>query len=281
MNVVLPTETKISKTRKIIYLSVGIICGIAAIITLYVQFIQGSGIEFKIEKNDMSDDEYQELKVDFDSIFTNTITKIDQIEYEKHYENQEIVFTGYKKEEVKEDKYSLNVNIPYINIKNEKTIEYNKQIISTFQQKSESILKNTNSMVIYTVEYSAYIERGILSIVIRSNLKEGTNVQRVIVQTYNYDLVNNKEITIDDMLNLKGINKTTANNKIKEEIEEAQKQVEELRTLGYETYERNPDKDIYKIENAQEFFIGKDERLYIIYAYGNEEFTSEMDLVIF
>ena len=119
MNVVLPTETKTSKTRKIIYISVGIICGIAAIVAIYVQFIKGSSLELKLGNNDMSEDEYQELKVDFDSIFTNTITKIDQTEYGKHYESQDLVFTGYKKEETKENNYSLNVNIPYINIKND------------------------------------------------------------------------------------------------------------------------------------------------------------------
>ncbi len=281
MNVVLPTENKLSKTRKIIYWSIGIICAIAAVVVIYVQYIKGSDIELKLSNNDMSEDEYQELKVDFDNVFTNTITQIDQKEYGKHYESKDLVFTGYKKEETKENKYSLNVNIPYINIKNDKTIEYNKQIISTFQEKAESILKSSiNNNVIYTVEYSAYVQDSILSIVIRSNLKEGSNTQRVIVQTYNYDMINNKEITIDDMLELKNIDRFYANNKIKKDIEESQQQVEELKKLGYTIFERNLDNEMYKIENTTEFFLGKDKKLYIIYAYGNEEFTSEMDLVI-
>lgn len=282
MNVVLPTETKMGKTRKIIYMSVGIICGIAAIIVLYVQFIRGSEIEFKIGNNDMSDDEYQELKVDFDSIFTNTVIKIDQTQYEKHYDSQDIVFTGYSKQEIKDGEYNLNVNIPYINITNEKTIEYNKDIISTFQEKAQAILKSSKNVnVIYTVEYSSYIQNGILSIIIRSNLKEGTNSQRTIIQTYNYDLVNKKEVTINDMLSLKEIDITTANDKIKTEIQDSQNLVEEMKKSGYTIYERNVESDIYKIENATEFFLGKDGNLYIIYAYGNEQFTSEMDLVIF
>ena len=282
MNVVLPTESKISKTRKIIYISIGIICAIAAIVILYVQFIKGSDIELKFSSNDMSEDEYQELKADFDSIFTNTITNGDQTEYNKYYENKDLVFIGYQKEENKDNEYNLNVNIPYINIKNEQTIEYNKEIITTFQKKAETILNSTNNNnVIYTVEYGAYVEDGILSIVIRSNLKEGANIQRVIVQTYNYDLVNNKEVTIDEILKLKNIDKSFANNKIKNEIKESQEQVEGLKKIGYTIYERNPDNDMYKIENVIEFFVGKNKNLYIIYAYGNEEFTSEMDLVIF
>lgn len=282
MNVVLPTETKISKTRKIIYISIGIICGIAAIITMYVQFIRGSNIELRIGNNDMSEDEYQELKGQFDSVFTNNLTKIDQTEYGKHYDTKDLVFTGYKKQETKDEEYNVNVNIPYINIKNDKTIEYNKEIISTFQNKAETILNAENRKnVIYTVEYSAYVQDGILSLIIRSNLKEGTSTQRIIVQTYNYDLINNKEVTIDQMLNLKQIDISNANNKIKNEIKEAQEQVKELKNLGYSIYERNPDDEKYKIENATEFFLGNDQNLYIIYAYGNEEFTNEMDLVIF
>lgn len=44
--------------------------------------------------------------------------------------------------------------------------------------------------------------------------------------------------------------------------------------------EWNGDK-IYKIENTSTFFLDKDNYLYIIYAYGNNNFTSEMDIIIF
>ena len=55
--------------------------------------------------------------------------------------------------------------------------------------------------------------------------------------------------------------------------------MEDLRSLGYKIFERNPENDMYKIKNSQEFFV-KDGNIYIIYAYGNEELTTEMDLVI-
>ena len=38
--------------------------------------------------------------------------------------------------------------------------------------------------------------------------------------------------------------------------------------------------EIYNINNVTEYFIGKDNALYIIYAYGNENNTNEMDVVI-
>ena len=38
--------------------------------------------------------------------------------------------------------------------------------------------------------------------------------------------------------------------------------------------------DIYKIENTKNFFLGKNKTLYLIYAYGNKNYTSEMDIVV-
>ena len=38
---------------------------------------------------------------------------------------------------------------------------------------------------------------------------------------------------------------------------------------------------MYKISNAKNFLYGKDGMLYLIYAYGNDEDTSEKDIVIF
>ena len=46
-------------------------------------------------------------------------------------------------------------------------------------------------------------------------------------------------------------------------------------------FERDYTNDIYKVENTTEFFLGKDNFLYLIYAYGNDNYTSELDLVIF
>lgn len=54
--------------------------------------------------------------------------------------------------------------------------------------------------VIFTVEYVANVQDDILSLMIKSNLKEGSNAQRIIIQTYNYDLRNNKEISLERVL---------------------------------------------------------------------------------
>ena len=55
---------------------------------------------------------------------------------------------------------------------------------------------------------------------------------------------------------------------------------DELAKLGYTTYKRDYTSDVYSINNVTEYFMGKDNALYIIYAYGNENNTNEMDVVI-
>ena len=49
----------------------------------------------------------------------------------------------------------------------------------------------------------SYINTNILSLVIKSTLKEGNNPQRVIIQTYNYNLSTNEEVTFSQMLEIK------------------------------------------------------------------------------
>ena len=50
--------------------------------------------------------------------------------------------------------------------------------------------------------------------------------------------------------------------------------------LGYNLYPRNSNDEIYDIDNITEFFIGEDNALYVIFAYGNQNNTSEMDIVV-
>ena len=46
-------------------------------------------------------------------------------------------------------------------------------------------------------------------------------------------------------------------------------------------YSRNLDDNMYLVDNSSIFLLGPDSQLYIIYAYGNQNFTSEMDIIVF
>ena len=82
------------------------------------------------------------------------------------------------------------------------------------------------------------------------------------------------------MLAMKGITKKEANRTISQEIKKVQERVAELNKLGYTIYERDYENDMYSINNVTEYFMGENNALYIIYAYGNKNHTSEMDIVV-
>ena len=118
-------------------------------------------------------------------------------------------------------------------------------------------------------------------LIILSELKEGNSNERIIIQTYNYNLQTNEIVSINDILKQKNIEIFDANKKIKNEINSSQEQNIKLSELGYNVTVRDTNKDEFKIENATEYFLGENEYLYVVYPYGNNEFTSELDVVIF
>lgn len=283
MKVELENKNVISTKLKIIYGVIILFCIISIIIAIVLQFTKGDNSEETPNLPSLSEEQTMQHETEFDNIFENKVNYLENNSYKitKIEQDKEIIYTGYQDNNKKINDYELDVNIPYINIGNNALIDsYNQEIRDVFETKAKSVLNTQNSSIIYTVNYSAYISNNILSLVIRSTLKEGSNPQRDIVQTYNYDLETQKECTIDELLELKGISKQEANRKIRDKIKEVQKSVDELAQLGYTIYQRNPDDDMYSINNVSEFFLGADNALYIIYAYGNQNHTSEMDIVI-
>lgn len=282
MNVILD-EQKENKKLKIFYILIIIVCIVAIILAIVLQNAQEEkNSENNLTLPEVAEEQVDKYKDEFNNMFENKVNYLENNSYKisKIENDEEIVYLGYQNNESKINDFELDVNIPYINIKSDIIDEFNTQIKEIFEEKTKNILNTQNNNTIYTVDYSAYISNNILSLVVRSTLKEGSNPQRNIVQTYNYDLENQKECTIDDMLKMKGITKKEANQKIKEEINQVQKRVEKLKELEYEVYLRDYSSDIYSINNVTEYFLGEDNALYIIYAYGNENHTSEMDIII-
>ena len=277
-------NTKISLKLKIFYAVIILICIIAIIVAVYVQ-IKSDKKETTGAGNTTANQPATNMeanKKEFNNMFDNQVNYMNNNNYKitKIEQSKEIIYTGYQKKENVLNDYELDINIPYINIHNEKIEEYNKEIVETFEKKAKSILNIQNNSIIYTVNYSAYVTNNILSLVIRSTLKEGNNPQRDIVQTYNYDLTNQKEYTIQEVLEMRGITKQQANQKIKEEIKQVQQNVSQMQNLGYKVYPRNAEDDMYNVNNVTEFFLGENNKLYIVFAYGNKNNTSEIDIIV-
>lgn len=282
MNINLPKKEKTNVKLAVIY-TISILTCIIAVVMIIISFYVGTeeidrliAIGGKTEDDDMY---YQTLEANFDKLFDNEIKINTGISIDKEDKTKDLVYTYYTKNEEKENSYDVNLNIPYININNEIIKKYNQEIKDTFEVKAESVLKTEGQNIAYTVEYQATVEDDILSIIIRSNLKQASSAQRVIIQTYNFDLKNNKEISLEDIINKKELNIDDVRNRIEEKIKLEQKKVQELKSLGYDVFEPDLKDEMYKIENSKEFFINEG-NIYIIYAYGNENFTNEVDMVI-
>lgn len=278
MNVTLPEKLKFKKRQIIFYITILIICIISIISAFYIQFYaridlgRFIGIKSEVKYGNKTEEEIETIKAEFNQIFNNQIENHDE-------QDKKIVSTTYEKKISKLNSYDLDVHIPYINLQNEVIKQYNKEIEDIFIKIAENVLKTENRNIVYTVDYVANVQDGILSLMIKSNLKEGDSAQKVIIQTYNYDLRNNKEINLAEVLRIEQLEENNVQNLIKNEIIKEQKKVEDLRKLGYNIYNRDVKRDIYTIEKSTEFYL-TDETLYIIYAYGNESETSEMDLII-
>lgn len=286
MNIPEKLNYKISRNQIIIYTAIISFCIISIIVASYVQFYaridfaEMIGIKKTEEYASKTEEQIELIKSEFDNIFKNSIQNDDgNNDNKKEYKDRSLVCTKYEKQDTKTNGYEININIPYINIDNEIIRKYNEEIENIFASKARSVLNSENKNIIYTVEYTASVEDDILSLIIRSNLKEGTSAQRVIIQTYNYDLRNNKEISLSEILKIEQLDKQEIQDKINNTIQEEEKKVEDLRKLGYNIFNRDITSDMYYIENSREFYYTAD-ALYIIYAYGNDSYTSEMDLII-
>lgn len=278
MNIRLEDEKEKNKKIKVIYIAIISICVIAVILALGIQIIKN----LPPKEQEIDTSILQKYKADFDKIFNNKVNYLKNNEYkiDRIDESNQIVYTGYKNEDIKVSDYNLEVNIPYINIKNSTIERFNKDIKDTFEQKAKDILSTQKQNIIYTVNYCAYVTNNMLSLVVRSSLKEGENPEKVMVKTYNYDLIERKEISLEDLLNFKGISRQDAGNTIRSEIKSIESKINELSKAGYKVYSRNSNSDIYKLDNITEYFIGEDNVLYIIFAYGNQSNTSEMDIIV-
>lgn len=266
-------DEKEDKKRKIMFIIIGVVCFISIVLAILYQIIQLKTPPVIKEEKEI---------VEFKTIFNDELNEqgypIKALE--KFNEDKKIVYTLDERKEKSDGKYDIDVKIPIININNHEITNIDKEIEDTFKEKIDNIMASEEEYeIIYTVEYTAYINENILSLAIKSTLKEGIKAQRVIIKTYTYNMTTNEVIDIDEMMSIKKLNKATVQGEINRVVSENAKQAQSLIDLGYKVYERNLSDEMYKIENLSNFFYGPDGALYIIYAYGNNSYTSELDIV--
>lgn len=280
--------------RNILYIAIAIICIIAIIAGVYYQVYGNKPKQNTINNNEVIEDESVDkvidpelLKEEFNSLFNNSFDDqgydTSTIKKLEGYEEQDVIFSIYNIREEKDEKYNVNINLPLFNVSGDIVAEFNRITQSVFADKANSVLSNSQSYTIYNVEYVAYLNENILSLVIKSTLKEGNSAQRIIVQTYNYDIQTGQKVSLNEVLEAKGISTKEVNKKIEAQVKEANKQAEAiseaLAQSGQNVYIRDINNAMYATDNVNHFFLGLDGQIYIIYPYGNSNFTSEMDII--
>lgn len=277
------------KNQKLIFILVGAFCVLALIAGIYAQFFVGSSNNNNIQNpdnsinNEIKPKTQEEIKSQLNSLFTNEIISndYDETNLQKRDASKGIVYSAYDIQK-QEGNYELDVHLPVINIKDSVATDFNKMTQSIFANKASDILNNKyTEKVIYSVDYISYVNDNILSLVIKSTLKQGNNPQRVIIQAYNYNLETGEKVQLVDVLAKRNIIQSDCQNKIHEIVTKAQEEAQVLVQSGYTVYNRNLSDSMYQISNISTFFLGKNEELYIIFAYGNQNFTSEMDVVLY
>ncbi len=274
--------------KYLFFIGIILLCVVALCLGIYAQFFYKysdtdalmMGINIGSQKNA---EEIETLKSNFNNLFTNSIVgDSSNIKVEKlRRENSNLVFTTYDLVNEDENYYSVNAQIPLLNINTDKAKEINSDIKKEFYDTANNVMRRTDGTNIYTVSYAAFINNNVISIAIKSSLKEEGKSEKLMVKTYNYSIQEDKLLSLTDLINLKGTSKDKVQSTINEDIKKAYNNARIIAEEFGNLYERDLSSDIYKVESATTFFLTNDGYVYVVYAYGNNDYTNEMDVVIF
>lgn len=277
-----------NKKYKVAFFSVITLICIAVIsIGIYVQFFYKYsetdplmiGINIGSKK---TNEYYNNLKAEFNSLFTNELkTEMPNTRFDRLQTNKDTVYTRYNLKNEDENFYQIDVKIPVLNINSEVAKKINDEIETEFYDKANNIMRQMEGYTVYTVSYSAYVNQDIVSLVIKASLKEENKNERVFIKTYNYSIPSEKQISLDELIELKQVTKKEVQSNIDDEIKTAYNNAIAISEQYGITYNRDLKDEMYKVSNTKEFFLTNEGNVYIVYPYGNTEYTNEVDIVIF
>ena len=269
--------------RYVIYTVIIIFCVVAIGLGVYAQFFPNEPVQDVYGNNISAGGNIvtsQDVNQSFLDLFTNEFySSYDDSSITKTDDTKELVYTFYSDNQTVSGQYSMNINIPVINIQSDVVTEFNNLTQSIFVDKINSVMAGTDVYTIYNLDYTAYVNNNILSVAIKATIKEGDNPQRVIVQTYNYNLETDESVTLRDIIEDRDIDETVVQNRIRTVVQNASNDANELIDSGYTVYQRDVNDEMYQIDNISNFIEGPNGELYIIFAYGNNNYTSEMDVI--
>lgn len=255
------------KGKKILIISLVVILLILIAVAVFL-FLDNRKHE-ELERQE--EEEIINAEENFKKLFLN-------LEYDENKNGA--IYLAYTMEKQVEGKYDVNINIPLLNIETDTANSVNNEINNSFGKKLLEVVGENETYSKYYVDYVAYTNDHIMSLIIKATLKEGSDAQRVLVKTYNYDLKNNKLVSFAEYLEKAGLDKNIIQNQIINYIREKSEATDTALAEQYNLYVRNIRADEYLIENVENYYIGEDGKLYIVFAYGNNNPTETVDVII-
>lgn len=278
---------KLNENTRIIFLTfVVIFCVVSLSIGIYVQFFYAYNktdpFMIGMTKSEKKIEQINSLKQQFFDLFDNELLIKDLDEEKVHKMNKEqgIVYTAYDLSNEDEGLYSVNVDIPQININSDIIKKINEEIKLNYYNKTYDIMQTSNENTIYQVSYISYIYSDVMSLVIKSSLKMNNQNEKVSIKTYTYSIKDDKLLNLEDIINIRNFNYNDVQSKIDLEILKSCENSQKLSKEYENIYKRDINNEMYKIENTENYFLSNDGLIYIIYPYGNYDFTNEMDIII-
>ena len=276
--------------RYCLYVFIIAFCIIAIIVGINAQFFNNKEIEEVPDiniSNNVNNVINQNVDVanKFMQLFDNKLpqfkeySNISKSDLSKNYlyiysENPQLPNGPYTKKV--DGKYDITAYLPVFNINSEVTNNFNTITSNYFVKIMNDLIvneKNSNTNTNLSISFTANINENILSVAIIAKLKEADKPQKTMIQGYNYDLINNKEVKIMDVLTKNGVNIETANSKIQNVIKNADNSL----------YKKDLTNPIYSIDKVTNYILGRNGEVYVMYVYGNQTntYTSEMDIIQF
>ena len=248
--------------RNVLYIMIIIICIVAIFVGVYAQFfkkVSDNDIDYNIISGNVSSNNtsIEEIKNSFKDLFTNEYFSFDYNEenIEKVDTTKPIVYNGLEFNQQEEDKYKIQATLPFLNITGTVADNYNNLTQKIFVDKLSNIIQNSEVYTICDMSYTAYVNNDILSIAIMASIKEGDNAQRIMIQTYNYNILTNEDVLISDIIKLRDLDKNTINKKIKSVVKKAADDAQSMQNTGYNIYDRDVDSDKYDVDNVENFDV--------------------------
>lgn len=280
-------ESLTGKKRKVFLGIIIVICIVAVALGIYSQFF------YKYSEADpfmlgihvgkaKTSEEYAELKSNFSNLFTNELhINSESVKIDKIDTTRAIVYTGYDIEHSDEAYYDVNIKLPVLNINIDSAKEINTDIKKEFNDTASKIMRSSSEYTIYHVSYVAYVNENIVSIVIKENSKYGNSSESVRVKTYCYNISSKEQVSLDNLIELKETTKETVQESIDSTIKTAYENSQAIASEYGSDVVRNPEDEMYKIENTENYFLTDDGYVYIVYTYSDKAETNEMDIIIF